>query len=258
MKLHEKLRAGKTVFGLFCELACADSVELAGIAGWDFVVVDCEHSSIAMSALPEFIRAGECGGVPVIVRVEDNFPALIQHALDYGAAGVQIPQIASGEAAGKAVRSSRFHPMGERGFNPFVRASRFSDVPVSEFLRRSNEEVLVVLQVESAAGLAAIDSIAGHVGLDVIFIGPYDLSQSLGIPGDVGNELVFRAGAEIVARAEALGKAVGVFVNSADAASRWMDAGVRYICYSVDSVLLLKAMRTALGEVRAFAATPQI
>src|SRR5882757_2823084 len=175
MKLHEKLRAGKTVFGVFCELACADSVELAGIAGWDFVVVDCEHSSIAMSALPSFVRAGECGGVPVIVRVEDNLPALIQHALDSGAAGVQIPQIASGEAAGRAVRSARFHPLGERGFNPFVRAARFSSEPVAEFLRRSNAEAVVVLQVESAAGLAAIDVVAGQAGLDVIFIGPYDL-----------------------------------------------------------------------------------
>jgi 4-hydroxy-2-oxoheptanedioate aldolase len=256
MKLHEKLRAGKTVFGVFCELACADSVELAGIAGWDFVVVDCEHSAIAMSALPEFVRAGECGGVPVIVRVEDNLPALIQHALDAGAAGVQIPQIASGDAAERAVRAARFHPGGERGFNPFVRAAKFSAEPVEEFLRRSNTETVVVLQVESAGGLAAIDSVAGQPGLDVIFVGPYDLSQSLGIPGDVGNELVFRAGAEIVARAEVLGKAVGVFVNSAELASRWMAAGVRYICYSVDSVLLLAALRAALGEVRGEGSQP--
>ncbi len=238
------------MFGVFCELPCADSVELSGIAGWDFVVVDCEHSAIAMNAVPEFVRAGECGGVQVIVRVEDNFPALIQHALDSGAAGVQIPQIASGEAAAKAVRSARFHPLGERGFNPFVRAGKYSAEPVGDFVRRSNEETVVVLQVESTAGLAAVDSIAGLDGVDVIFVGPYDLSQSLGIPGDVGNEAVFRAGAEIVRKAEALGKAVGVFVNEAGMASRWMAAGVRYVCYSVDSVVLLAGLRGALRAVR--------
>lgn len=240
--MRARLAARETVFGVFCELPAPEAAEIAGIAGWDFVVIDCEHAPFTAARLPDMVRAAEAAGIAAIVRVPLNEESAIQHALDSGAAGVQIPQIGSLDAARRAVEASRFHPRGRRGFNPFVRAARFSSTPVGEFLAR---DPLLVLQIESAGGIAAADAILELPGIDVLFIGPYDLSQSLGIPGDTSNPLVFEAGEALAKKAGARGVAVGVFSNREDEARRWLTAGVRYLCYSVDTVFLLKALEDA-------------
>jgi 4-hydroxy-2-oxoheptanedioate aldolase len=250
--LNRALRAGETVLGCFCELPCPESVELIGLAGWDFVVLDCEHAPITAPQLPGLVRAAAAAGIPAVVRVAGNDAPAIQHALDSGAAGVQIPQVASLEEARAAIAASRFHPIGRRGLNPFVRAADFSSLGVHELLERSNHEVALVLQIESAEGIAAIDAIVELPGIDAIFIGPYDLSQSLGTPGDTAHPHVYAAGERIVRQASAKGIAVGCFTNSAEEARRWLELGVRYLCYSVDTVLLLKALRGAASSIRAF------
>ena len=249
--MRAKLAGGKRAFGVFCEIPVPEAVEIAGIAGWDFVIIDCEHAPITARLLPEMVRAAETAGISAIVRTASNEESAIQHALDAGAAGVQIPQIASVEAAQKAIRAARFHPLGRRGLNPFVRAAKFSSTPAADFLKKSNEETALILQIESAEGVAAVDEIIELGGVDVLFAGPYDLSQSLGIPGEVADPRVFAAGAALARKAEARGVAAGVFVSNADDARRWLDAGVRYLCYSVDSVLLLNAMRQAAVNIRA-------
>jgi 4-hydroxy-2-oxoheptanedioate aldolase len=214
------------------------------------VVVDCEHAPITAQMLPEYIRASEAARIPAIVRVAENNAAAIQHALDAGASGVQIPQISSVEAARAAVAAARFHPLGQRGFNPFVRAARYSAEPVADFIRRSNAELTVVLQIESTDGLKAIDQILEIPGIDVLFIGPYDLSQSLGIPGHTSDPRVFEAGQALVEKAAQHHMRVGVFANTDHEAERWKDIGVQYLCYSVDTVMLLHALRNAHQRLR--------
>jgi 4-hydroxy-2-oxoheptanedioate aldolase len=246
--LRQKLRNPSPLTGVFCELPCPESVEIIGLAGWDFVVIDCEHAPITAALLPGMMRAANAAGVPAIVRVAACEPSAIQHALDAGAAGVQIPQIASVEAARAAVAASRFHPWGARGFNPFVRAADFSASTTTEFFARANEEVALILQIESAAGVEAVDGILDLAGIDTLFIGPYDLSQSLGIPGQTSHAKVFAAAERIVRSAEARNVAVGVFTNSEQEGQRWLDIGVRYLCLSVDTVFLLNAMRAAVSK----------
>ena len=248
--LRPKLREKRVVTGVFCELPCPESVEIIGLAGWNFVVIDCEHAPITAAMLPGMIRAATAAGVPAIVRVAANEPSAIQHALDAGASGVQIPQIASVEAAKAAVAASRFHPLGARGFNPFVRAADFSASTTTEFFGRANHEVALILQIESAAGLAAADEILELAGIDVLFIGPYDLSQSLGIPGQTSHVKVFDASEQIVKSAEARDVAIGVFTNSEQDAQRWLDIGVRYLCLSVDTVFLLSTLRAVVSKFR--------
>jgi 4-hydroxy-2-oxoheptanedioate aldolase len=235
---------------VFCELPTPASVEIIGAAGWDFVIVDCEHAPVTAQMLPEFIRASEAAHIPAIVRVAENNAAAIQHALDAGASGVQIPQISSVAAARAAVSAARFHPLGNRGFNPFVRAARYSAEPVADFLTRSNAEVTVVLQIESTEGLKAVDQILEIPGIDVLFIGPYDLSQSLGIPGHTSDPRVFAAGQALVAKAAEHHLRIGVFANTDHEASRWKDIGIQYLCYSVDTVMLLHALRNAHQRLR--------
>jgi 4-hydroxy-2-oxoheptanedioate aldolase len=244
--LRHKLREKRIVTGVFCELPCPESVEIIGLAGWDFVAIDCEHAPITAALLPGMMRAATAAGIPAIVRVTSSEPSAIQHALDAGAAGVQIPQIASVEAAKAAIAASRFHPLGARGFNPFVRAADFSASTTAEFFARANDEVALILQIESAAGVEAVDGILDLAGIDALFIGPYDLSQSLGIPGQTSHARVFGAAERIVKSAEAREIAVGVFTNSEEEGRRWLDIGVRYLCISVDTVFLLNAMRAAV------------
>jgi len=246
--LRHKLRDSRPLTGVFCELPCPEAVEIIGLAGWDFVVIDCEHAPITAAQLPGMVRAAAAAGIPAIVRVASSDPPAIQHALDSGAAGVQVPQIASVDAAKAAIAASRFHPLGQRGFNPFVRAAEFSLSTTAEFFSRANDEVSLILQIESAAGIEAVDGILALPGIDVLFIGPYDLSQSLGIPGETSHPQVFAAAERIARSAEARGVALGVFTNSEQDVRRWLDIGVRYLCLSVDTVYLLNAMRAAVTK----------
>ncbi|MBI1895298.1 MAG: aldolase [Acidobacteria bacterium] len=249
--LRARLRAGETVFGVFCELPCPESIEISAFAGWDFAVIDCEHSSIPGSRLPDMVRAAGSAGMPAVVRVDQCNAAAIQHALDSGAAGLIVPQVVSTGQAEAAAHAARFHPLGTRGFNPFVRAGAYSLAPVAEYVRRGNEEAVLILQIESAQALDNVDAIAALAGVDVLFVGPYDLAQSLGVPGETSHERVIRAGAEIARKAVAAGKAAGVFVNSVDAARVWVDVGVTFVTCAVDSALLAGAMRSTIRGLRA-------
>jgi 4-hydroxy-2-oxoheptanedioate aldolase len=248
--LRAKLAGPIPVNGFFSSFNCPETLELAGIAGWDFAVVDCEHAPTTSSSLPHLIRGAAAFGLPVIVRVATNAPELIQHALDAGAAGVQIPQISSLEAARQAVSASRFHPVGQRGFSPFVRAAAFSGLPLEEFMRRADQEVTLVLQIESQAGMAALDGIVDLPGIDVLFLGPYDLSQSLGVAGQTSHPKVIEAVRKICQVAGDRGIHVGVFTRYPEEAGRWLSLGVRYLCYSVDTLILLEGFRKTVEEAR--------
>jgi 4-hydroxy-2-oxoheptanedioate aldolase len=250
--LRARLRDKAPLFGLFCELPCPEVIEIAGIAGWDFVLIDCEHAPISDTSLPPLLRAAAAAGIPAMVRVASNEPSAIQHILDAGPVGIQIPQVSSVEAAHAAISASRFHPIGRRGLNPFVRAADYSDCPTPAFLAASNQQILS-LQIESVDGVQGLPEILKLGNFDVLFVGPYDLSQSLGIPGDVTNPRVFEAGARIAAATADHDVVLGVFVNAEPEARRWLDAGVRYLCYSVDTVLLLKALKSTVSRLRELA-----
>lgn len=248
--LRQNLRAGRTLRGVFCELGCPAAVEIAGLAGWDFVLLDGEHGPLGVAQFPEHVRAAQAVDAQAVIRVPSNDPAIIQHALDAGAAGVQIPRVESLPEARRAIESARFHPKGRRGFNPFVRAASYAATPVEEFLEQANEDILVTLQLESVAGVEAAAEVGALPGVDVLFLGPFDLSQSLGIPGEVTHPRVYAAGETIIRAASARGVAVGVFSNAEEDARRWLQAGVRYLVFSTDTCLLTQAMRRAAQLLR--------
>src|SRR5262249_52562569 len=129
-------------------------------------------------------------------------------------------------------------------------AADFSARATPEFLDRANRDVALILQIESAAGIEAVDEILALPAIDALFIGPYDLSQSLGVPGETSHVKVFTAGERIVRSAAARDVAVGVFANSETDARRWLEIGVRYLCLSVDTVFLLNTMRATVTKFR--------
>ena len=237
----------QTVFGCFVKSCDGIFAETAGYAGFDYCIIDMEHGPISTDKLQELIRACECGGAAAIVRVPDISEQSIGKPLDLGAAGVQIPQVSTAEEAKKAVSLTKFYPRGERGVCRFVRAARYSSLEKREYFQSAND-ALVILQVEGVQGVEHIDEILAVEGIDVIFIGPYDLSQSLGVPGEVEHSLVTDTMKDLVKKAQAKGIAVGTFVDSIEAGIRWRNLGVHYISYSVDAGIFYEACRGAVKQ----------
>jgi len=223
---------------------------MAGWAGWDFCVIDGEHAPIDNAMLPHMLRGAR---IPAFVRVPNSAPESIQGALDNGAAGVIVPRVSGADEAARIVQAARFYPDGRRGVNHMVRAARFSLEPVAEYLANAAARTRVIVQIETASALAEVERIAAVPGVNELFIGPYDLSQALEIPGQVLDEKLLAAGRRVIAAARAGGIETSVFVNSLDAARVWIDMGADSLHYSADAFILAQAMRAARNELEKLA-----
>jgi 4-hydroxy-2-oxoheptanedioate aldolase len=232
--LKKKLENKSNIIGPFMKLPSPAVVEIAALAGFDFVIIDCEHGPLNMLEAENMIRAAHLSNMSAVIRVGENNPNMISRALDIGADAVQIPQISTKEDAINAVKSSKFSPLGERGVCKYVRAAGYSSMDKSEYFKYANENTLVIIHIEGLEGIENLDQILEVEGIDVIFIGPYDLSQSLGIPGDVNNIKVEEKMREVVNKASAKGKIVGTFVDDIDSANKWKSLGIQYMSYAVD------------------------
>ncbi|MDR1816667.1 MAG: hypothetical protein LBR07_00455 [Puniceicoccales bacterium] len=244
-----KLAAGGAVYGPFMKALDASFMEITGYAGFDFAILDMEHGPAGFAEMQNLIRGATLGGLASLVRTFDSSESAISKALDLGASGVQVPQIQSADEARAVVRAAKYFPRGERGVCRFVRAAKYSSTPRNDYFAQANE-ALVILQVEGQKGLDALDGILGVEGFDILFIGPYDLSQSLGVPGDVANPKVVSAISEITERAKRAGVVTGVFADTPEAAKRWRAAGIQYISYSTDVGIYTEACRGILAAIK--------
>ncbi|MGB5610143.1 HpcH/HpaI aldolase family protein [Eudoraea sp.] len=241
--LKKALEEGKNVFGPFCKMLDPTVVELAALAGFDFVIIDMEHGPYSIETVQQMVRAAEARGISAVVRVPENSETSILRVLDIGARSVQVPQISTAEDAAKVVSSSLFYPKGERGMCRYVRAGEYTAIEKEEHFGKSNESILTIIHIEGVAGLENLPTILTYDGIDVIFLGPYDLSQSCGVPGQVHHEKVVKRMEEAVALARKSGKVVGTFVESVEDAKKWEKIGVQYISYAVDTGLILNAFK---------------
>ena len=224
-------------------------VESAGYAGYDFVLLDMEHGTTTFQTLPHLIRAANVVGVCPVVRVPRGSDIWIDQALDVGAGAVMIPQIETAEQARQAVSAAKFSPIGTRGTCRFVRAAGFGAVPGSEYFTQSQDTV-VILQAEGKRAVANLDEILEVPGIDVVFVGPYDLSSSLGHIGEIDHPEVVACIQEIIAKANAKGIKVGCFADTVEGGRKWRDLGVKFIGYSCDMYLFMQAAR---ADVEKFA-----
>lgn len=247
-RFRQKLDGGY-VIGPFMKTSDPAFVEVAGYAGFDFVVLDTEHGPVGIETMQNHIRAAVVSGVVPIIRVQDHDEVSIAKALDIGALGVQVPQITNAEEAENVVRAAKFYPDGKRGVCRFVRAAHYSAMNRYEYFRFANEN-LIILQLEGQEALRNIDEILNVEGVDILFIGPYDLSQSLGVPGDVKNPKVIEQVEFIVGRAKEKNKIIGMFIDSPEDIGRWKKAGVQYLSYSVDVGIFLDGCRAIVEAAR--------
>lgn len=230
------------VFGPFCKTGDPAFIEAAGYAGFDFCILDTEHSPVSFESMQNNIRAAEVAGMLPVIRTQDFSEYAIGHALDIGALGVEIPQITCAEDAIEAISHAKFYPEGERGVCRFVRAANYSAMERSEYFKNANK-ALVILQLEGQKAIDNLDAILAVEGIDIIFIGPYDLSQSLGVPGQTTHPSVIAKMKEIASRCAELGITVGTFVDTPENCAMWRDAGVKYLSYSVDVGIFYEACK---------------
>lgn len=245
---REMLLNGKCVYGPFMKTSDPMFVEAVGLAGFDFVILDTEHGPVSIESQQNNIRAAQARNTVPIIRLKDHAENTIGQALDIGAYGIQVPQISTVEEAESVVKFAKFHPYGCRGVCRFVRAADYSAIDRYEYFE-SSKDILIILQLEGVDALKNLDSILEVDGVDILFIGPYDLSQSLGIPGQVNNTIVVNAMCEIVEKAKKKNKVIGVFVDTLEDLKMWRNMGIQYLSYSVDVGIFMEGCKSIIKSI---------
>jgi 2-keto-3-deoxy-L-rhamnonate aldolase RhmA len=243
--MKARLAAGETLVGSFAGLGSALAVEIMGLAGLDWVLVDLEHGGGHEGDLVPQLLAARATGAHALVRVETAEQARVGRALDLGAEGVMFPRVDTVEQATAAVRALRYGPDGGRGVATYNRACAFGLHP--EAIDEARERTLGVVQIESPAAVEAVAAIAAVDGVDALFIGPMDLSHAMGIRGRVEEPAFREAVATVVAAARDAGKAAGILLPSADAVPAAVADGFRMIGVGSDAALLMSAARAVAG-----------
>lgn len=245
------LARGETPLGTMVgEFLTSNLPRLVRSAGADFVLYDLEHSGYGIDVLRDLLPATNATGVVPLVRVPDAVYDSISRTLDLGALGVMIPGCESAAEARMLVESARFPPLGKRGFG-LLYADVWEPEGLPATMEKANAETLLIAQVETAAGLDAVEEIAAVDGLDVLWIGQFDLTTSLGIPGDFGSPVFSDAVDRIVAAADAHGKHVGMVCATVADCREMRDRGLSILGYSFDTWLLEGALRDGLAAIRA-------
>ncbi len=249
--IKQALKQGQVVMGPFVRISSPDLVEIFGEAGFDFIIIDQEHGPLSTETASNLVRACDLVGMAAIIRVPDNQPWMIQHALDIGALGVQVPQVGTAADMERVVRSAKFAPDGSRGVCRNVRAARYSARDRFKYFAESNRDTVVVVHIEGQEGVENLGKILQVPGLDVIFLGPYDLSQSLGLPGQVDHPKVQSTMEEVIRMCRRTGVAVGTFADNVEAARRWIDLGVQYMAIGVDTSLIYNLTHKLVADFHA-------
>jgi 4-hydroxy-2-oxoheptanedioate aldolase len=235
--MKARFAAGEPAFGLSVMIPSPQIVESAAGMGFDWVLIDCEHGTVGLESMELMIMAAEAAGVTPIVRPRTNGASDILQAMDRGAAGVQIPHINTAAEARAAVAAVKFHPQGQRSLAAGTRASGYGfRGSMGGFVEEANRQTLVCVQIEDEAALPNVDEILRVEGIDVFFIGPSDLSQSMGHPGNPKEPRVARAIEDTLAKIVAAGKTPGM-PATADAVQGVLAKGVRYIYTHLPVVL---------------------
>jgi 4-hydroxy-2-oxoheptanedioate aldolase len=236
-RMKEKLLSGQPAFGVSVMFPSPQIVEMVGRLGFDWVLIDCEHGSIAPESVELMAMAAELAGLTSIARPWTNSPEAILRLMDRGVMGVQVPHVNTAADARRAVESVKFHPLGNRGLAAGTRPANYGlGVSAADYVAEANRETLICVQLEEMEALRNLGEILRVEGVDVFFVGPSDLSQSMGHPGrsDVPEvrEAMDRAFAAIVAAGKVPGSA-----GNPQAIRRHLEQGVRYLYTHIPTLL---------------------
>lgn len=249
-KAKEKLLAGELVVGTHLVVSSPIVAEICGLLGFDFIIVDLEHVLFDPENFANIVRAAENSGVTPIFRPVKNDPELMLPYLDAGAMGVWIAGVSSAEEARRVVEAVKYWPLGNRGMTA-ERAMQYNmGRPVPELIEELNRNTLISVSIEDQEGIDNVEEICAVEGVDVVGMGPSDLSQMLGYPGQTNHPVVQETIANLIKRICDAGKVAGITAPNVEAAKKYYDLGVRYTWTNVSS-LLAQAGKSYLRDVRA-------
>ena len=242
--LRQRIRDRQIVFGAFYKTNSPLITEIFGYSGFDFIIVDCEHSGIGYESMENIIRTADSVGLSSIIRVPCASDEHIFHALDAGATGVQLPNLSTAGEVEESVKFAKYYPLGNRGLSRATRAARYSfwtnETPYVEF---ANEKTLVSVHIENKEMVEQIEQVCALEQVDVVFVGPADLSQSLGIPGKSSDPRVVEMAQKVFDCAKRHGKAGGIFANNEEAVKKYINMGATYILYGSDADIFAAATK---------------
>ena len=247
--LKKRIRQGEVVLGCWLNLGSSLTAEMVGLAGYDWVLIDLEHGAGEEKDVLVQLQALEHTNAAGLVRVESAEPQRIHRVLDSGAEGVMCPHINTVEEAKQVVSGLRYPPHGSRGVAKMVRAAGFGKHFV-EYSSHANENIVGIVQIESVEALQHLDEIASLDGIDVLFIGPADLTMAMGIFGQLDHP-TFRDAVKATVRAsQKAGKAAGILIFNPEDYTTYVDMGLRVIACGADGTFVAEGARTMMEKLR--------
>jgi 4-hydroxy-2-oxoheptanedioate aldolase len=237
-RFKRALKAGKAQIGLWSSLSSNYSVEVIAGAGFDWILLDSEHSPADLENLLTQLQAAAPYPAHAVVRVPWNDMVTMKRVLDIGAQSLLVPYVSTPEEARSAVSYTRYPPAGARGVAGTTRATRFGRV--KDYARRAHEELCVLVQVETQAALDNIEPICAIEGIDGVFIGPADLHASLGHPGEIAHPQVKPRIDQAIGRIRKSGKAPGILTPNEADARHWLECGALFVAVGADVGILAR------------------
>lgn len=253
--LKKRLQQGETLNGCWLNLGSPLTAEMVGMAGFDWVLIDLEHGAGSEKDALYQLQALEHTPAGVIVRVESAEPQRIHRILDMGAEGIMCPRISSPAEAQKVVSGLHYPPHGSRGVAKMVRASGFAQ-HFNQYYETARDTILGVVQIETVEILDHLDEVAAMDGVDVLFIGPADLSMALGIFGQFDHPRFREALRETVNAAQKAGKATGILFFNPDDYPVYHDLGIRLIACGADATFVAEGARSMARKLNAMIPNP--
>jgi 4-hydroxy-2-oxoheptanedioate aldolase len=242
------LQAGKPQIGLWSSLSSNYSVEVIAGAGFDWILLDCEHSPNDLESLLTQLQAAAPYPTTSIVRVPWNDMVTIKRVLDIGAQSLLVPYVSTAEEAKAAVSYTRYPPKGARGVAGTTRATQFGRV--KDYAKRAHEEICLLVQVETQAALDNIEAICALDGVDGVFIGPADLHASMGHTGEIANPKVKPLIDDAIRRIRKAGKAPGILTPNETDAKHWLECGALFVAVGADVGILARGAEALAGKFK--------
>jgi len=230
-------------------------ITMLATAGYDFVFIDMEHSSYSIETVADMIVAAKATEMAALVRTPGLSRLALSRPLDAGADGLLIPQVETEEEVKRIIEYTKYYPLGQRGMAIRRAHSNFARVNTAEYIKRANEETLIVIQIESEVAIRDLEKLVSVPGVDAAFIGPADLSQSYGVPGKTDDPRIQEALHRFIKVCNDYKVAPGIHVYDMDAAKKWIDAGMRLIAYSNDISMIVDTGRSYTTELKQYIAS---
>ena len=247
--MKEKLRSGKNVVGLFQNVINPNITEIMGLLGFDFVIVDGEHTTFNPNLAEEHFRAAELRNISSVTRIGQNDQQVIQKFLDAGSQGVLMPLINNKSDALEVVDSVKYPPIGKRGLASGRGSSYGIPQSVKEHVDHSNKETLVAIQIETTEAMENVEEISSIEEVDVLFFGPSDISSSFGIHGQINDPKVRDTISSLSKIAIGNGKSCGTIARDANDFEFYKEAGFQWFCSGVTN-MMQTGMKEYLSEVK--------